>query len=223
VAEGPQVVSEAIAAGIELDTVLVTASARDRFAPFLVNAPLEVVSERVMDSLAGTRSPQGVVAVVRNPRRELADLLATHPQRILLLIDVSDPGNVGTALRAAEGAGLDAVILCGRSCDPANSKAMRASAGAIFLVPHCAHVSTDKTLEELRGGWRLVGAQPGGRMSLVELATETPTAVAVGSETRGFPASVVFDDTVAIPMRGRLSSLNAGVAAALVAYALAQP
>ena len=218
-AEGPQVVAEALRAACRVEVVYATPTARERFADVLAGAHVEEVSERAMSTLAATEAPQGVVAVVRNPAVALADLVGSRPRRVLVLTDVRDPGNVGTAIRAAEGAGFEAAVVCSGSCDPANAKAVRASAGAVFHLRHAARVAPEEALAALEG-WRRLGAEPTGNIALADLRVEGPVAVVVGNEAWGFTPSVsrLLDDTVTIPMRGRVTSLNAGVAAALVAY-----
>ena len=220
-AEGPQVVAEALRAGCAVEVVYATAEAARRYADLLEGAPVEEVSDRAMDALAGTTTPQGVVAVVGNPALDLEELLAGRPQRVLVLTDVRDPGNVGTALRAAEGAGFDAAVVCRGSADPAGSKAVRASAGAVFHLRHAAGVDPVEALRALEG-WQRVGADAEAPTSLDALAVSGPVAVVVGNEAWGFTPEVaaLLDHRVAIPMRGRLSSLNAGVAAALFVYAV---
>lgn len=218
-AEGQRVVSEALRSGCDVDAVFVTPSAASGSEGWLKGAPVQVVSERAMKGLAETESPQGIVAVVRDPRVSLESLLARRPARVLVLADVRDPGNVGTALRAVEGAGFDAAVVCAGSCAPSNSKAVRASAGALFHLPHAAHVDAEVALNALKG-WRRIGADPDGGTPLDELRSVPPLAVVIGNEASGLAPNLtaLLDETVAIPMRGRVASLNAGVAAALVAY-----
>lgn len=221
-AEGPVVVAEAMRAGAEVRTVFATEEALSRHPGLAAGAPVELVSEKAMKGVSEADAPQGIVAVVRNPSLSLSDLLSHRPARVLVLTDVRDPGNVGTALRAAEGAGFDGAIVARGSCDPANSKVVRSSAGAVFHLAHAARVPAREALEAL-APWRRVGAAADGDVPLRELRVEGPVAVVVGNEAWGFTPEVaaLLDLTVAIPMRGRLASLNAGVAAALVVYAVA--
>ena len=216
-AEGPQVVAEALRTGAA-ETVFVTEPALAEHAALLEGAPVQIVSERAMASLVETRAPQGVVAVARRPAIGLDAVVAGRPARVLVLTDVRDPGNVGTALRAAEGAGFDAAIVCAGSCDPANAKAVRASAGAVFHLRHADHVRAVDALEAL-AGWHRVGAVAGAA-PLGDLAGRPLLAIVVGNEASGFGSEVAacLDAVTGIPMRGRLASLNAGVAAALLCY-----
>ena len=223
-AEGPRVVAEAVRAHADIDAVFVTEAAAARHQGLFGDAPVEVVSDRAMRALAETETPQGVVAVVRNPAIGLDELLAERPSRVLVLTDVRDPGNVGTALRAAEGAGFDAAVVASGSCDPANPKTVRASAGAVFHLNHAARVDAREALTAL-AEWHKVGATAEGGAPWHEVTVHAPLAVAVGNEAWGFTPDVraLLDITVTIPMRGHLGSLNAGVAAALLVYRWGQP
>ena len=226
VVEGPRAVAEAVRAGAVFEQVFVTTEARTRHTDVLDGIPVEIeeVSERAMRGIAATETPQGLVALVANPARPLDELMAAKRARVLVLTDVRDPGNVGTALRAAEAAGFDAAVVCQGSCDPANDKALRASAGAVFHLPHAAHVDPVLVLDAL-ADWRRLGASVDGDITLADVDTQPPLAVVVGNEARGFSDDVRarIDQTVRIPMHGRVASLNAGVAAALLMYALGSP
>ena len=223
-AEGPQVVVEALRARADVGDVFVTPAALERHSELLTGAHTTVVSEQAIRGLAGTEAPQGIVAVVRNPAVTLEALLGRGPQRLLVLTDVRDPGNVGTALRAAEGAGLDGAVVCAGSCDPANAKAVRASAGAVFHLRHAAGVLPIEALDALVGFTRL-GAQAADARPFDDVIVSLPVAAAVGNEAWGFTPEVAsrLDALVSIPMRGHMGSLNAGVAAALLSYRIMRP
>jgi RNA methyltransferase, TrmH family len=218
-AEGPTLLEEALRAGVGLRTVFLTPHAREGLSEILEGTPTCLVTPQVMRGLAETTTPQGVVAVVRNPAISLDALLASRPERVLVLSDVRDPGNVGTALRTAEAAGFDAAVVCSGSADPVNAKALRASAGAVFHLPYSARIPDVDTLDAL-AGYRRIGAAVTGTTELADLDSRPPLAIIIGNEARGFAPNVatLLDETVMIPMRGRIGSLNAAVAASLIAY-----
>ena len=136
-AEGPHLVGEALRAGCPIETVFYTAAFADRVeggnqltALAASGARLQPVSTGVMDALADTKQPQGVVAVVRQPAWEVPVAV-----RFVLVLDaVQDPGNVGTLLRIAQAAGVEAVWLTQGCADPWCARALRAST-RIFASP----------------------------------------------------------------------------------------
>ena len=139
--EGPQAVSEALAYRPELLVELfATPTALERhpeLAQAASGAGLEVefVTEHVLESMADTVTPQGIVAVCRQFPTSVKDILSGGPRLVAILEEVRDPGNAGTIIRAADSAGADAVILSGRTVDLYNPKVVRATTGSIFHLP----------------------------------------------------------------------------------------
>jgi RNA methyltransferase, TrmH family len=142
--------------------------------------------------------------------------------------DVRDPGNAGSLLRCADAAGADAVVLAGRSVDPYNPKAVRASTGSLFHVPVTVAESVEETVAALkRAGLAVLAADGAGDVSLDELDTpalRAPTAWVFGNEAWGLPdaTSALADAVVRVPIYGRAESLNLATAAALCLYASAR-
>ena len=102
---------------------------------FAAGITVTQVTDRAAASLTDAVSPQGIVVRCALPRTSTADLLATGPRLLAVLVQTSDPGNTGTVVRLADAAGADGVIVAGDSADPFNPKAIRASAGSIFHLP----------------------------------------------------------------------------------------
>ena len=139
-AEGPQAVGEALAAGGVVTQLFVTAAAQARYANLIglasgQGADVHAVSGEVMTELAQTITPQGVLAVCDFIDVDLDRLTAGQPRLAVVLANVRDPGNAGTVLRTADAAGAGGVIFAGSSVDPYNSKCVRASAGSLFHLP----------------------------------------------------------------------------------------
>jgi RNA methyltransferase, TrmH family len=178
------------------------------------------VSEKVMDRLAETESPQGIVAVVsyRAPRLEE---VSTCDRPLVTVVDgVQDPGNLGTIIRTADAAGADAVVLLPGTCDPFMPKPLRASAGSVFNIPV---VETDlaplkKWMKDL--SIELVVTAADAADTLYEADLAPPVAFAFGNEARGVNRELreAADLTVKIPIYGRAESLNVGSAAAICLY-----
>jgi len=225
VIDGPVLLREALAAGVVIDEVFVapTADADVVAAAAAAGALVRDVAADVLARCVDTVTPQGLAAVARRidvPVEE-AIAAAAHGPLTLVLVDVADPGNAGTLLRAAEAAGAAAVLFCGTSVDPTNAKCVRASAGALFHLPVSIGADVMEVLGRLRRhGVRSVatvveGGDPYDRCDLTG-----PVAVIVGSEAHGLPAPVrtTVDERLTIPMVGRSESLNVAMAGTLLCF-----
>ncbi|WP_414672985.1 TrmH family RNA methyltransferase [Kribbella sp.] len=225
-AEGPNLVEAALRRGLVSD-VLVTESARARFAELLADVPLHVITDKAAKALSDTVTPVGLVAVCRVPEVELADVLQAGPRLVLIAVETSEPGNAGTLIRIADAMGADAVVLAGDSVDPYNGKCLRASAGSIFALPVLEAPELPALMAALRqAGLTILATGLDGELPLPEADLTAPTAWMFGSEAHGLSHDVAShaDARVRIPMRGGAESLNVAAAAAICLYqsALAQ-
>jgi len=241
-AEGPQAVREALAAGAArapspVREVFVTADAGRRHPDLLATAgaagvPVHHVSDSVLAALTQTVTPQGVVAVCSFLDVSLETVTAAPggpPRLVAVLAQVRDPGNAGTVLRAADAAGADAVVLTSASVDPYNGKCVRASAGSLFHLPVVSGVSAADAVTALRAAGLQVLAADGAGDTDLDDATDAgrlaaPTAWLFGNEAWGLPAEVraLADAVVRVPIHGRAESLNLAAAAAVCLYASAR-
>jgi TrmH family RNA methyltransferase len=233
-AEGPQAVSEALAAGGVVTQLFVTAAAQARYASLIglaagQGADVHAVSGEVMTELAQTITPQGVLAVCEFIDVDLDQLTAGQPRLAVVLANVRDPGNAGTVLRTADAAGAGGVIFAGSSVDPYNSKCVRASAGSLFHLPVVTGPPVADAVRALRErGLRVLAADGGAGTTLEDLQPagllSQPTAWLFGNEAWGLPSDVLdlADDAVAVPIYGRAESLNLAAAAAVCLYASAR-
>ncbi len=244
--EGPQAVREALEYRPELLRELyVTPTAAARYA--LDDAPVDTwfVTEQVLDTMADTVTPQGVVAVcqqfptsvrsvfpdpasvVPSDGLEARDASVTDaplPGLVAILEQVRDPGNAGTIIRAADSAGADAVVLTGRSVDPYNPKVVRSTTGSLFHVP----VSVGVTLADAVGrakalGYTVLAADVSGD-DLPEVRADGmldgPTAWVFGNEARGLTDEdlALVDRAVKVPIYGQAESMNLATAASVCLY-----
>lgn len=179
----------------------------------------------VLERVAGTVTPQPVLAVARRRPPLLADVVTTvdgaEPKLLVVGVDVRDPGNGGTLIRSAEAAGAHGVIFCRGSVDVTNPKTVRASAGALFHVPVVEGCDPQEVLGVLGDlGLKRIAAvaHDGERPDRVDLSG--PVALIFGNEASGLPADVLegVDARVTIPMPGRSESLNLGMAASILLY-----
>ena len=240
-AEGPQAVAEAFHCGARITDLFVTVPARTRHHDLVAaiaaaGIPVHIVSGEVMDDLAQTVTPQGLLAVcgfVDVPLADVAQRAMTAPRAepalIALLANVRDPGNAGTVLRTADAAGAHAVVFADASVDPYNGKCVRASAGSLFHLPVVAGARLEDVVVTLReAGLRIVAADGRAGRSLddpgVQARLAGPTAWMFGNEAWGLPPELVAlaDEPVAVPIYGRAESLNLAAAAAVCLYASAR-
>ena len=206
IAEGPREVERARAAGL---TIVAT-----YFASRLLDWPDgEEVSERVLAKMAYRAEPEGVIAVVEAPHRELPP----NGTLYLVAVGIEKPGNLGAMARTADAAGVDALIVAETQADPWNPNAIRASTGAVFTLP-----IVEATLAD-------VAALPQMKIAAVLEATQAhtapdytgPTAFLIGAEDAGLDDAwrELADAEVVIPMKGAVAdSLNASTAAAVLLF-----
>jgi RNA methyltransferase, TrmH family len=235
-AEGPQAVGEALAAGDVVSQLFITAAAQGRYGELArlaaaQGAEVHPVSGEVMAELAQTVTPQGVLAVCRFVDVPLAAVTGAGAalRLVVILANVRDPGNAGTVLRTADAAGADAVLFAGSSVDPYNSKCVRASAGSLFHLPVVTGTPVPDAVQALRtAGLRVLAADGGARTTLDDLQAagtlSRGTGWLFGNEAWGLPPEVraLADDTVAVPIYGRAESLNLAAAAAVCLYSSAR-
>ena len=240
-AEGPQAVAEAFRCGARITDLFVTVHARTRHHDLVAaiaaaGISVHIVSGEVMDDLAQTVTPQGLLAVcgfIDVPLAEVAQRARlappTEPALVALLANVRDPGNAGTVLRTADAAGAHAVVFADASVDPYNGKCVRASAGSLFHLPVVAGARLEDAVVTLReAGLRIVAADSRAGRSLddpgVQAQLAGPIAWMFGNEAWGLPPELVAlaDEPVAVPIYGRAESLNLAAAAAVCLYASAR-
>lgn len=184
----------------------------------------EFVTENVLDAMADTVTPQGVVAVARQTPAAVRDIFAASPRLVAICEEVRDPGNLGTIIRAADAAGADAVILTGRTVDPYNPKVVRSTTGSLFHLPFSVGGDlTDVVGRARSAGMQVLAADVKGE-DLLEARAEgvlaRPTAWLFGNEARGLEDDMLAlaDRALRLPIYGRAESLNLATAASVCLY-----
>jgi len=230
--DGFHIVSEAVSAGIRMETALVSERlAASPGGASLLAALLErgvnanTATESVMRAASPVSTPAGVVAVAERRESTMAEVLRRTPQLLVASLDVQDPGNVGAIARAAEAGGATGAAFCGASADPFGWKALRGSMGSLLRLPAVASARLEEVAMAAReAGARVLAAVPHGGRSLYETDLAAPVAFLLGGEGPGLPGEAVAlaDDRVTIPMRPPVDSLNVAVAAALLVYEAAR-
>ena len=222
--DGPTLLADALAAGVPIEEVFTSEPDHEVVAAAaLAGAIVRQVAPEVLARATDTVTPQGVAAVAPRLELSLDDALvaAARGPLALVLVGVADPGNAGTLLRAAEASGAAAVLFCGSSVDPSNSKCVRASAGALFHVPVAAGGDVGAVLERLgESGVARTATVVTGGMPYDEADLAGPVAVVLGSEAHGLPPEVLaqVDHQVSIPMAGRSESLNVAMAGSILCF-----
>jgi TrmH family RNA methyltransferase len=238
-AEGPQAVREALRLHLERrgagrDGVVVAAyatpEALERHADIAAlltrdGAPvLRTATPEVLAAMSSTVTPQGFVAVCRFVDVPLEDVLAAGPRLVAVLVEVRDPGNAGTIIRAADSAGAGAVILTGASVDPYNPKTVRSTVGSLFHLPLVLGVELDGLTDRLKGGGMTVLAADGyGAVDLDDLQDASaaravggplPEGAAPVAGAHGPPGTVRLEDPTAWLFGNEAQGLPAAVTAA---------
>ena len=186
--------------------------------------PVDTVSEDHASRLAGGRPHQGVLAEVQAPQDWTpADLVAgaRTPGLFVVLDGIEDPHNLGAILRTADAAGVDGVVRQARRSAPLEGAVAKTSAGAVAHLRISTVVNVTRALEELKeaGVWT-VGLAGDGATAYDAIDFTVPTAIVAGAEGTGLRRLVrdACDHVAAIPMAGRVSSLNVSVATAIVLF-----
>ena len=217
--DGPKLLAEALDAGVELVEVVAEPHAStDLLARAeAAGAKVYVVLPGSLAKVADAVQPQGVAAIARIP----ADPPPTPGRLAVVAVGLNDPGNAGTILRSADAAGVELVVFCDDSVDPYSPKCVRASAGSLFRLPVVRATASASALAAMKdAGIRTLGlvARTGAVYDTLDYAV--PSAVVLGSEAHGLPATVepLIDQLVTIPMSGPTESLNVGMAGTIVCF-----
>ena len=189
---------------------------------------LTVVSDAVFKSVSETITPQGILAEVEMPKHRLLEenfleiaYEKTGKIKLLILEDTADPGNLGTIMRTAEAAGVTGVIMGKGTVDIFNPKVVRSTMGSIFRLPF-SYVDDLKAviLGLKRDGISFYATHLKGKESYRDISYSDKAGILIGNEARGLSDEIanLADTYVIIPMQGKVESLNAAVAAALMMY-----
>jgi len=226
--EGMHLVEEAIRSGLQLSTVFLSESARDRIHKLLPQLSSHtdalLLPAEVFASAVPSECPQGIAALVRLKSFALDAMFAPPPALLVVTASLQDPGNLGTIARAAEAFGATGLLLGERTVSPWNWKAVRASAGSLFRLP-TLKVELANALTEIKSRGVRVLATSSHKGTLIEDADlRGPVAFLVGNEGAGLPKDLLAkaDEVVAIPQSSRVESLNAGIAASIMLYEAAR-
>jgi TrmH family RNA methyltransferase len=235
--EGLRLCEEAARAGLEVAAVFHTdAFAKDARAARLIDSlngsaeRIVAVSDAVIEHLSDTKSPQGVVLLARRPASGPSVLEArrgatTTAPLVVVMHRVQNPSNAGAMLRVAEAAGATAAVATASTADIFSPKALRGAMGSTFRLPLWTGAEFGEVLQWCaRRGVRTVSTSLAAGRTHAEVDWTPPSAVVVGSEAAGLGGeeASATDESVRIPMRAPVESLNVSVALAVVLYEAAR-
>lgn len=182
---------------------------------------VEILSDTVFQYVSDTKTPQGILCVVKQKKYDRAKIMEIEHPHFMVLDNLQDPGNLGTIVRTAEGAGVDAVFLSKESVDIYNPKTIRSTMGSIYRMPV---IYVDDLLHLLsdfkKRGIKSYAAHLEGKNTYDKEDYQTGTAILIGNEGNGLRDEVAAcaDIWVRIPMQGQVESLNAAIAASILMF-----
>ena len=181
----------------------------------------EVVSDDVFQKMSDTKTPQGILSVLQCPHYEMEQLLAKANPFLIILENLQDPGNMGTIVRTAEAAGVDAVFMSKDCVDIYNPKTIRSTMGSIYRMPFLYIEDIPKLLDDFRKkSIKSYAAHLNGEKFYDQEDYKSGTAILIGNEGNGLRDEVTekADKLVKIPMHGEVESLNAAIAASVLMF-----
>ena len=227
VVEGIRHVGEAVQAGAEVQYLC--------YAPDLLESQFayELIEQQaargvycyglasdVFKSLAEKENPQGLLAVVRQPRATLETLTPDSFSWGVALVAPQDPGNIGTILRTLDGVGAGGLLLLDGGADPYHPNSVRASMGALFWKPIASASFAEFAPWAHKHGYHLYGMSAHGSVDYRTVVYNRPMILLLGSEQKGLSPEQIAacEQVVCLPMQGRVTSLNLAVAAGVMLY-----
>jgi len=229
--EGPHFLEEALKPGSRalVHSVLAANEAAEKHHDLLARLPAESelaqIPDKIFRQLAGTRTPQGIAALVELPAFDLKTLVASRNAILVIACGLQDPGNMGTIIRSADALGASAVIALAGTVNPFNPKAVRSCVGSIFRMPVFVNQQPETVFKLLKdSGVRLLGADRHSTVAVSNADLRGPIGVLVGQEAAGLPPEISSeaDELLSIPIRAEADSLNAATAAGIFLYEIAR-
>lgn len=185
------------------------------------NIRAELVSDTVFSHISDTKTPQGILCVVKQMDHTLNSMIKGEQRHLLVLDNLQDPGNLGTIVRTAEGAGVNGVIMSADCVDIYNPKTIRSTMGSIYRIPFCYAENLEEAIQEMKeAGIHTYAAHLLGENDYDQEDYRTSCAFFIGNEGNGLREEIAqaAQTYVKIPMSGQVESLNAAIAASVLMF-----
>ncbi|MEJ6950014.1 TrmH family RNA methyltransferase [Natronospora cellulosivora (SeqCode)] len=229
--EGYRIIEEALKAQARIDNVFMTPdflkSKQGEDLKIKINnmkdqVSITVISEKLLEKIADTSSPQGVIALANEKKYDLESLF-DRAKRLLLIDRVQDPGNMGTIIRTAVAAGIDGILILKGSVDIYNLKVLRSTMGAIFNISIIKDLSLDDFFSfynSNKNEFKLISTALNTEKYYYDIEYPDNLIIAIGNEANGLKDEIIknSDYIVKIPIIGEIDSLNAAIATGIIVY-----
>lgn len=226
--EGRRLVEEALRSDVIIDECFVS----DNFVDGeLLNAMSErgltiaEIPNRIYDSIADTKRPQGIILIARRPKKSLATIETAMKRStlpiVIFLKEVNNPSNLGAILRTAEAAGVPGIIVSSGSADAYSPKALRAAMGSAFRIPICEGSDFESAIYwAKKQNLRSTAAFAAADKNYTDIDWKMPTLLILGSEAHGLSDLEMkqVDEAIGIPMDDRVESLNLAVSCGVILF-----
>ncbi|QTL98582.1 RNA methyltransferase [Iocasia frigidifontis] len=224
--EGYRIINEALNSNADFETIFLTPSFYDspegqKITNLVGRDMVVLVEEGLLNELADTVTPQGVIGVVDEPVYHINDFI---DKGIILVLDrLQDPGNMGTVIRTAVAAGVAGIIVLKGSVDIYNLKVLRATMGAVFNIPIITDIELAAFKELLvsqLSTYNLIAADLSGKEYYYNINYNPRSMLVIGNEAHGVSREILemADRLIKIPIIGDIDSLNAAIAAGIIMY-----
>lgn len=207
----------------DLISVYVSETFEKENSDLLANVSYQTVSDNVFKKISDTVTPQGIMAVVRQKSYTADEIINNRNKQkscIVVLDRLQDPGNLGTILRTGEAAGITGIIMSSDCADIYNPKVIRSTMGSVFRVPFAVVEDLPSAVEKLKSNGIITYAAHLKGELYNSGTLNNDCALLIGNEARGLSLEVSekADKLIKIPMAGKVESLNAAVATAILMY-----
>src|SRR5258708_21861820 len=228
--EGLRLCEEALSSGLTIEAVIYSEeiARKERAAQLIAElgslcGAVASVSEKLLDSISYTKTPQGIVLLAGRPASDEATFKTRQPvsPQIVVMHGINNPVNVGAILRTAEAAGVNGAIATAHTSDPFSPKAVRGAMGSAFRLPIWNALDyADVIAVCMERGIRTIATSANSPKLFTEVDWRGATALVVGPESSGLSSDEMASasETVRIPMQGSVESLNVAVAAGIILY-----
>lgn len=179
------------------------------------------ISRKQFAGISEVETPQGILAVVKEQRFELRDILMDKNPLIVFCVEVQDPGNLGTIIRTADAVRASGMILSRGTVDLYNAKVIRSTMGSLFHLPIVHVDDVEKTIEDLKNRKiKMVAADIRAEKDYWTSDFKRPVAILVGNEAAGLNDEIlkISDEIVKVPMPGKAESLNVAMCTSIILY-----